>query len=180
MFESWHETLRVTGSSATVTTVLLSLGIGAVLSGALSIVRFRTPIKEPEELAYLFAAIALGIGIGARQYAITLTAFAVILLVVALRTFLIGTDSDHDLFLNLELGKGKHHNGNLHALHSMLAGRTDNAQVRRLDVRDGALQATYRVQCDDSETLLTLMDEIRQAMPDANISFVEQQGIPAL
>ena len=31
------------------------LGLGLV--GALSIVRFRTPIKEPEELAYLFLAI---------------------------------------------------------------------------------------------------------------------------
>ena len=38
--------------------IALSLG----LVGALSIVRFRTPIKEPEELIYLFVAIAIGIG----------------------------------------------------------------------------------------------------------------------
>ncbi len=41
----------------------LMLGLGLV--GALSIIRFRTPIKEPEELAYLFLAIAVGIGLGA-------------------------------------------------------------------------------------------------------------------
>jgi len=43
----------------------LSLSLGLV--GALSIVRFRTPIKEPEELAYLFICIAAGLGLGANQ-----------------------------------------------------------------------------------------------------------------
>lgn len=41
--------------------IALSLG----LVGALSIVRFRTAIKEPEELSYIFIAIAIGIGTGA-------------------------------------------------------------------------------------------------------------------
>ena len=35
-----------------------SLALSLGLVGALSIVRFRTPIKEPEELVYLFLAIA--------------------------------------------------------------------------------------------------------------------------
>ena len=41
----------------------LSLSLGLV--GALSIVRFRTPIKEPEELVYLFLSIAIGLGYAA-------------------------------------------------------------------------------------------------------------------
>ena len=58
--------------------IALSLG----LVGALSIVRFRTPIKEPEELLYLFLVIALGLGFGAYQFLITLVAFALILILV--------------------------------------------------------------------------------------------------
>ena len=42
-----------------------SLALSLGLVGALSIVRFRTPIKEPEELVYLFLAIAIGLGYGA-------------------------------------------------------------------------------------------------------------------
>jgi hypothetical protein len=42
-----------------------SLALSLGLVGALSIVRFRTPIKEPEELGYLFLAIAIGLGLGA-------------------------------------------------------------------------------------------------------------------
>ena len=44
-----------------------SLALSLGLVGALSIVRFRTPIKEPEELIYLFFAIAIGLGYGAGQ-----------------------------------------------------------------------------------------------------------------
>ena len=52
------------------TTVLIisvvksSLALSLGLVGALSIVRFRTPIKEPEELAYLFVAIAMSSVVG--------------------------------------------------------------------------------------------------------------------
>ena len=42
-----------------------SLALSLGLVGALSIVRFRTPIKEPEELGYLFLTIAAGLGLGA-------------------------------------------------------------------------------------------------------------------
>ena len=44
-----------------ITIVKSSLALSLGLVGALSIVRFRTPIKEPEELAYLFIAIAIGL-----------------------------------------------------------------------------------------------------------------------
>ena len=54
--------------------IALSLG----LVGALSIVRFRTPIKEPEELLYLFVAIAVGLGLGANQVVATFVGFTTI------------------------------------------------------------------------------------------------------
>ena len=53
--------------------VVISLG----MVGALSIVRFRTAIKEPKDLLFLFWAISNGIIIGAGLYSI-----AIILLVV--------------------------------------------------------------------------------------------------
>ena len=48
-----------------------SLALSLGLVGALSIVRFRTPIKEPEELVYLFLAIAIGLGYAAGHILIT-------------------------------------------------------------------------------------------------------------
>ena len=71
------------------TTVLIisvvksSLALSLGLVGALSIVRFRTPIKEPEELAYLFICIAMGLGLGANQTLPSVVAGPAILLVMA-------------------------------------------------------------------------------------------------
>ena len=48
--------------------IILSLG----MVGALSIVRFRTAIKDPIDLIFLFWAVAAGIGVGARIYWIVL------------------------------------------------------------------------------------------------------------
>ena len=59
-----------------------SLALSLGLVGALSIVRFRTPIKEPEDLIYLFLAIGLGIGYGALQILITTSVFVVIMLII--------------------------------------------------------------------------------------------------
>jgi hypothetical protein len=54
----------------------IALSLGRV--GALSIVRFRTPIKEPEELLYIFFAIAIGLGLGANQTLPTILTFIII------------------------------------------------------------------------------------------------------
>jgi len=67
-----------------ITVVKTSLALSLGLVGALSIIRFRTPIKEPEELAYLFMAIAVGVGLGADERAATLIVFVVVLVFLAL------------------------------------------------------------------------------------------------
>ena len=61
-----------------------SLALSLGLVGALSIVRFRAAIKEPEELVYLFLVIAIGLGCGANQLIVTTVGiiFALILIVI--------------------------------------------------------------------------------------------------
>ena len=44
-----------------------SLALSLGLVGALSIVRFRAAIKDPEELVYLFLCIGVGLALGAEQ-----------------------------------------------------------------------------------------------------------------
>lgn len=61
--------------------LIISLG----MVGALSIVRFRTAVKEPKDLLFLFWSISIGIILGARNYAL---AFA-ICIVVTIMLFLL-------------------------------------------------------------------------------------------
>ena len=60
------------------TNVVISLG----MVGALSIVRFRTAIKDPMDLLYLFWAITTGITAGAGMYVLALLAAAIMILMI--------------------------------------------------------------------------------------------------
>ena len=70
-----------------ITIVKSSLALSLGLVGALSIVRFRAAIKEPEELVYLFLVIATGLGIGANQVKITIVGIIVALIIVVFLSF---------------------------------------------------------------------------------------------
>ena len=67
-------------SLAISTNVVISLG----MVGALSIVRFRTAIKDPMDLLYLFWAITTGITAGAGMYVLALLAAAIMILMIVL------------------------------------------------------------------------------------------------
>jgi hypothetical protein len=70
--------------------IKVSLALSLGLVGALSIVRFRSAIKDPEELVYIFLAITLGLGFGAEQVFLTTLIFAVILGVILAQALLRG------------------------------------------------------------------------------------------
>ena len=71
-------------TSIVITVVKFSLALSLGLVGALSIVRFRVAIKEPEELVYLFVVIAIGLAAGGKQVkiAIIFTVFVTIALAI--------------------------------------------------------------------------------------------------
>ena len=65
-----------------ITVIKFSLALSLGLVGALSIVRFRAAIKEPEELVYLFFIIGIGLANGANQFLVSIicTFFIVVIL----------------------------------------------------------------------------------------------------
>ncbi len=59
--------------------LVLSLG----LVGSLSIIRFRTPIKDTRDMVFLFWAIALGLGVGTLNWTVSVFATLVLALLMA-------------------------------------------------------------------------------------------------
>jgi uncharacterized membrane protein YhiD involved in acid resistance len=91
-----------------ITVVKSSLALSLGLVGALSIVRFRTPIKEPEELGYLFLTIAVGLGFGAGFSLIT----TIITIAILAYLYFVGTsrgsskvDGEYTLLVKLSQNK---------------------------------------------------------------------------
>ena len=70
-----------------ITVIKFSLALSLGLVGALSIVRFRAAIKEPEELVYLFFIIAIGLANGANQFILSIIATVIIVAFLFLRNF---------------------------------------------------------------------------------------------
>ena len=65
-----------------ITIIKSSLALSLGLVGALSIVRFRAAIKEPEELVYLFLIISIGLACGAGQFQVIIIGVIIILVLI--------------------------------------------------------------------------------------------------
>lgn len=88
MFSKMFAT-ALAGMTVITTFVILTVTSNVVLSlgmvGALSIVRFRSSIKEPVDIIYIFWAISEGIAIGSHQYVLAI--IATICISIAIATF---------------------------------------------------------------------------------------------
>jgi hypothetical protein len=84
-----------------ITIVKNSLALSLGLVGALSIVRFRAAIKEPEELVYLFLVIAVGLGGGAGQIKITVAGMIIGFITIYLSSFKSAKSQKSDDVINL-------------------------------------------------------------------------------
>ncbi len=120
---------------------VLSLGIVA----ALTLTRFRTPIKEPEELAYLFLAIAVGLGMGADEWLTTFLVFAAALVHMTLITRG-GFPRPAPARLLVHVSGLLEHGSAEDALKLLLGDPSAAAELRRVETRGSRFAATFRVE----------------------------------
>ena len=65
--------------------VQLSLPLSLGLLGSLSIIRFRTPIKEPEEIGFLLLLISASIGIATFNFAFVLVLYVFVFIALSVK-----------------------------------------------------------------------------------------------
>ncbi len=152
------------------TSVALSLG----LVGALSIIRFRTPIKEPEELCYLFLAVALGVGMGADQRTATAVMFFGILLFMALakKGGLREVSTRTLLHVNTQVGDSNHE-GMLKRLLDHIAPHADGIDLRRVDAQADMFDATLSVDLASADGVGALLESVQEGFPGCAVSLIE-------
>jgi uncharacterized membrane protein YhiD involved in acid resistance len=117
------------------TSIALSLG----LVGALSIVRFRTPIKSPEDLTKLFFSVAIGIGCASGQTLVTaifitvVCIFDVVFRFIRVKVGRVDTN-EYEIFISLN----KEDNLDL-VLDYVKNQSKNNYRVSRIDNREGSV-----------------------------------------
>ena len=129
----------------------IQLSMGMV--GALSIVRFRTAVKDPLDTAYMFWALTMGILLGAGQF--FLTACAVVGIGLLL-TLLVNVQSRgvNSYLLVLRMSEESERQAN------QLVNNLRVQQLKSKTVSANGIEATYEVRVDKPDALLNKLRNI--------------------
>jgi len=157
-----------------ISVVKSSLALSLGLVGALSIVRFRAAIKEPEELAYLFLVISVGLGLGANLRLITVVAFALIMLVIWGR-FLIGAKSDvNNLFLTVS---SSNKDVSLSKVEEILSKYFKKYQIKRFDEDKDTFETAFLIETQTIANIEHFKTDLHKISADVKISFIDNKII---
>ncbi len=151
--------------------IALSLG----LVGALSIVRFRAAIKEPEELVYLFFTIGIGLGIGANQLVITLLAYVLIMSLLIIHTMIIRKapiKAPENMILTISTTEIA-----VQDINTVLAKYFNFVELKRMDQLDGRLDVSYIIESEGVDQVVQAKDQLIQQAPSLQFSFIEQRNL---
>jgi hypothetical protein len=160
-----------------ITIVKSSLALSLGLVGALSIVRFRAAIKEPEELAYLFLAVSLGLGFGAEQALITVIAFGLFGLIVALKFYVRGRAQQPNLYLTVSsTSPGK---VTLGQIMEALQQHATTTSLKRLDETPSLIESSFFVSFENLKKLEACTNRLRALSDTVKVSFLEDKGLGA-
>ncbi len=159
-----------------------SLALSLGLVGALSIVRFRTPVKEPEELAYVFLSITIGLGLGAGFRRETTLAVALILGMVTLIQTRSRRLSSRNLYVNigLDAAEGQPAASVVEPVNSVLARHCKRIDLRRMDAEHRHVELTYFVDIGEIATVARLAEELEQQYPTVRVTLLDQGRMPSL
>ena len=159
-----------------ITVVQYSIALSLGLVGALSIVRFRAAIKEPEELAYLFLAISVGLGMGANQRMVTLTAFAIILGVILVRNFFEKRNSSNQN-LHLTIADTGSDPVTIEDVAGVLSEHCTHVHMVRYDDSSERLEASFFVQLADFTALAGLKKSLRDLSSSVQLTYLDTRGV---
>ena len=166
----------------TMTTMLIisivksSLALSLGLVGALSIIRFRAAIKEPEELTYLFLTIAIGLGFGANQGFITLSAFIIIFMFIIIRKNLSRKFDEHKNFY-LTISTGKPETISIDSIVDVLKSNCKELNLKRFDSSNEILEASFLVDFESFDQLNHATKKLKKIQDSLKITFLDNQGI---
>lgn len=144
--------------------VALSMG----MVGALSIVRFRTAVKDPMDTAYMFWALTMGILLGAGQFLLTAVAgVAIAVLITLVCKWRVKNQNCYLLVLRMNEVAEKPA--------AQVVNGIRFQRLRTKTVMQGAIEATYEVRLDKTEAVLKRLHDI-PGMQDATLVAYTGEG----
>ncbi len=158
-----------------ITIVKSSIALSLGLVGALSIVRFRAAIKDPEELIYLFLVIAIGLATGANYPILAILAVLLILILLFIN-FKVQSRSiytkENMLYVNIYSD-----DTDINKFVETLKENMDYVELKRMDRMAEGVDITFICKSSSLEAITTVQDTIVQISPKTTISIVDQPDL---
>ncbi|ASB50961.1 DUF4956 domain-containing protein [Alkalitalea saponilacus] len=150
--------------------LVLSLG----LIGSLSIIRFRTPIKDTRDMVFLFWVIATGLGCGTYNWTIVIIATIIITIIMFLLHFIkYGQSSNVDFVLAIS-GKSDYITNDIYQI---VQKYTKDNQVRSKETEQDFWEVIFEVRFDKISGTITdeLIRELRKIQGVEKVSLLAPQ-----
>ena len=162
--QSFQQTIILMGIIVSVIMLIIGSNIARAFSlvGALSIIRFRTAIKDPLDVGYLFFSMAVGMACGTQFYGIAIvTTFFISGIILFLTRINFGSRHFPEYFLEIQFLTGS----DPLALMSDCLGRfTTRSTCNRIEtVMGGAmLETSYTLQLKPGASEKEFLDTLRE------------------
>jgi hypothetical protein len=145
----------------------LSLG----LLGALSFIRFRTPIKDPAEIGYLLVLIATSIAAATQTYLIAVILFITVIIALCIQWYLreglsfptrtnLMISVDKDIYADIEP-----------KLTQFLNSRLENLTLKTMSVQDSRVSLHYQHKRTSTSDKTTFITELNKFAAPGSIEF---------
>lgn len=150
-------------------------GIGMI--GALSLLRFRTNIKDPRDMFFIFASLAIGLASGVHAYGIAILGticFVIALIILHGSSFASGPQFDGLLRFNLsqssEYQRAVENVLENKCRHFALAAIREMAQGERLDF-------SYQIRLKPQASSAQLIEELGKVHSLRGLNFMNQESV---
>mgnify|MGYP005729823505 FL=1 len=174
--------LLITISVASLIAVVKSsLALSLGLVGALSVVRFRTAVKEPYNLSFLLLSICVGIGVGASQYMFAFMTLIIGTISVYILYSYSGTksSSSNDKSINLDtLVISLKPNSDLKNLYKLVENRSLYYALTSLEeIPNEKITTTIRIKFRNLDNFNSLRKDIIETFDNPEILFLNSPTI---
>ena len=160
-----------------ISVVKSSLALSLGLVGALSIVRFRAAIKEPEELVYLFFCIAIGVALGANMRLVTLVGTVGFAIFVLLRRLRGARRGYENLLLTVTGASSSFFGGNGDDLLAQIRALPGRQKIQRLDLEQGKAQLRVIIGSEAAEQVVELARRLEARHDGLAVSYVNLDSL---
>lgn len=146
------------------------------LVGALSIIRFRTAVKNTEDIVYLFFALTIGMASGVGYYKLAFTGtFFVGLIIYLLAKSKIIVPRHEEYLLQFSFSQGKDEIPSYQPIFNKYCAKYTSINVKSVD-EEGLLELSFYVKLRDIDTSQNFVKDLRKAsgVKHVNLFFDEE------